>query len=144
MSKAAIGQLSFIDALFAPKPPKREEVMAYWRDWLLHVRKVNVDAMPLFDRLLETFERGEAFERSKCLDVLSGVRAVGGWTLEDADALGLFDTRIDYHTCWDRAQAARDGCPKPLVGRIYKNACWRLGHHEFVDSEGKLVWRQGQ
>lgn len=153
-------QLSFADALFADEDvtktalrfandegvseesTRREQLVADWRNWLVKVRKVDEDALALFDKLLGKFELDKAFERSKCLDVLAGARSIDGWALADADVLGLFDSGLDYHTCWDRAHAARVGCPKSLVGRIYENTCWRIGHYAFADRSGQIVWSQ--
>lgn len=94
--------------------PERDHV-AEWREWLQEpFNDVNDEGLEVFDRLLEKYPMGEAFERSKCLKVTHGKIKVDGLTVDD---LGLF-TAEDYHTCWDRAWAAQNGYTPEQVRNI--------------------------
>ena len=98
-----------------PKP-ERDHV-AEWRKWLQEpFNDVNDEGLEVFDKLLEKYPRGEAFDRSKCLMATHGKRKVDGLTVDD---LGLF-TAEDYHTCWDRAWAAKNGYAPEQVRNIAK------------------------
>ena len=94
--------------------PERDPV-AEWKKWLQEpFNDVNDEGLEVFERLLEKYQRGEAFERSKCLNVTHGIRKVDGLTVDD---LGLF-TADDYRICWDRAWAAQNGCTPEQVRNI--------------------------
>jgi hypothetical protein len=99
-------------------------------------------ARPVFERLLEEFGQNEAFERSKCLDVLDGVCRCDGWSLGDADVLGLFDHTLHYHVCWDRAFAVRHGAPHEVVSRIHKCVDFNLRNHRYADESGVVIWEE--
>ena len=96
--------------------PERDPV-AEWRKWLQEpFNDVNDEGLEVFERLLEKYPRGEAFERSKCLRVTHGKMKVDGLTVDD---LGLFTAEV-YHTCWDRAWAAQKGCTPEQVREMVK------------------------
>ena len=88
--------------------PERDRV-AEWRVWLVKTNHVDEKFMPVYDRLLDMFPFWEACERSKAMRSLS----------DDVtpDDLGLF-TAEDYHTCWDRSWALRNGLPVEQVREI--------------------------
>lgn len=105
-----------------PKTPR--DHVSEWRKWLQEpFNGVDDEGLKVFDRLLETFKRSEAFERSKCLNVTHGKRKVDGLTVDD---LGLF-TAEDYHICWDRAWAAQNGTPLEIVRKM---RYWDYGKKE--------------
>lgn len=95
-------------------PVSPDDFKGRWRRWLVEVNGVNEEGLEVFDRLVERYGISEAAERSKALRVLHGKRRVAGLT---ADDLGLF-TASDYHTVWDRAWAAQQGCDLETVRRM--------------------------
>ena len=98
----------------------REGMRDFCLDWLCRYHGCNRrDIAPVVKRLYEEFPSWEAFDRAKVLRHVNGKRKVRGWRVEDAEAvLGIFDHSIDYHVCWDRAQAAWQGVSKGDVARV--------------------------
>lgn len=142
-------QLSFADELFAVAD--NDGVTARWWQWL-RTRYRRADgtrvgiteaARPVFDRLLARFGTSEAFERSKCLEVMDGFKRREGWSIDDADALGLFDGGISYQVCWARAAAANVGASPEVAARVESQTDYCWGRWAFEDGSGKVVWRQG-
>ena len=97
--------------LFPVSPDDRE---GRWRKWLIEVNGVTDEGLEVFDRLLGRFSFWEAAERSKCLREIYGKGRVAGLTVED---VALF-TAKDYHTCWDKSWAARQGCDLETVRQL--------------------------
>ena len=74
---------------------------------------------PIVVRLYEEFKQWEAFDRAKVIKACHGKHKVHGWSLQDAiDVCGIFDHSIDYHTCWDRAHAGRNGFTKEEAANV--------------------------
>ena len=129
-------QLSLLDLLESGDDERRkaEFCQRHW-EWLLDVRKVDAhECRHLFERMVDELGAMEAFERSKCLDALSGELRVTGWRISDVDVLGLFDPAIDYHTCWDRAHAAREGWGKEKVAELVEWDWGGKGGHVFKEA----------
>lgn len=109
------------------------ELRDKWWAYLLGKRKIDAqECRDVFDDLIETFGRDEAFERSKALEVVSGERRASGWSMADVEILGLFDKSFDYHTVWDRAWAARKGMPKKKVAKLLAWDYGCKGNHVFT------------
>lgn len=128
-------QMSLFDLFREGDGDRHGELCQRWWEWLLDKRKVDAhECRHVFEDMVESLGRGEAFDRSKCLDVLSGERKVPGWGMEDIGILGLFDGSLDYHTCWDRAWAARQGWSKEKVAKLLE---WdwngKRGCHVFAE-----------
>lgn len=97
-----------------------EACCEFCMDWLCKYYDCSRDEItPLVERLYNEFSRWEAFERSKVLKDCHGKHQIHGWSLQDAvDVCGIFDHSIDYHTCWDRAWAGRNGFTKEEAANV--------------------------
>lgn len=99
--------------------------------WL---RKTHGCTSPLIEdmasALYDKFPGNQAFERCKCVTLVDGNSRVDGWTWWDlTEVIGIF-TEKDYHTCWDRCWAARQGWPKEKVRKLEVFA-YGKGEHLF-------------
>lgn len=82
--------------------------------------------------LFTKFPCTEAFERCKCVTLVDGIHAVDGWTWWDlTDVIGIFNEK-DYHTCWDRCWAARQGWTREKVARL----------DVFAYGRGEHTWKE--
>lgn len=113
------GQLS-LDLTTVGESPNLE---ARCFDWLRETHGVGDAGIDMARRLFAEFGQ-EAFERCKAIPALDGKRRADGFTLADADLLGVFDASMDYHAVWDRAWAARQGLPKRDIVRLVR---WDYG-----------------
>lgn len=122
--------------LFAADKPARQTPLEYFLDWAHRVHKCGHEIDEIAARLFDTMP--DAFDRGKALVTASGH---GGFDQFTVDALGLFDTSLDYHVCWDRAWAHRHGVPIELIPRIHR-CDYRCGsgRHRFHDEDGELVY----
>lgn len=85
----------------------------------------DAEIRPTVTRLYEEFKPWEAFDRAKVIKAVCGNIKIPGWNLQDAtDVLGIFDHGIDYHTCWDRAKAGREGFDKDSAATVIE---WDYG-----------------
>lgn len=105
------GQLE-LDLFAVPEEDRYAKFVARHKEWLREVKKCEDPALfELFDRLEECFGLTEAIERSKTFDLVTR----HGFTIDElVDMIGLF-TAEDYHTCWDRAWAFKQGVSKPML-----------------------------
>ena len=109
-------------------------------DWLIGTHKCDPAVVPYVRRLFSEFERNEAWDRSHALLHLCGMHGEGGWTLADAEYIGLYDHTItDYHVLWDRGWAIYLLVPRELVPKVWK--CGYGGEPKFWDREGNLLFQ---
>ena len=74
---------------------------------------------PVVERLYKEFSQCEAFDRAKVIKDCHGKLKISGWSLQDAiDVCAIFDHDIDYHVCWDRAWAGRNGLSKADAAKV--------------------------
>ena len=72
-------------------------------------------------RLFSEFSRSEAWDRAHTLLNICGVHGADGWSLADAEYIGLFDHTIpDYHILWDRGWAITMQVPRELVPKVWR------------------------
>ena len=108
-------------------------------DWLLNTRHCKRSVVPIVHRLFESFGNIRGWERSKVLTSLSGPSRLEGWSLDDAEYIGLFDTSItDYHVLWDRNWAMLMQVPRELVPLVFR--CKYGGRPKFYDRDGNLLF----
>lgn len=106
--------------------------------WLLNHRGCTESAIPYVKRLFELFPHG-AWDRAKVLPTLCGKSREEGWSLDDAEYIGLFSTSIDdYHVLWDRDWAIKMQVPRALVPKVWR--CEYGGSPEFYDRDGNLLF----
>lgn len=101
--------------------------------WLRSVQGCESKTMEVMvHALYSRFCAIEAFERCKCLTLVDGTHAVHGWCWKDlTDVIGIFSEK-DYHTCWDRCWAARQGWDKEKVARL----------EVFAYGRGEHTWKE--
>lgn len=109
-------------------------------DWLINVHGCDRHIKEYAERLCREFGRVEAEDRAKGLVALCGYFDGGdGWTLEDADYIGIYDHSIhDHHIIWDRAWAIRMQVPRELVPKVYD--CSYGGKPKFYDRDGNVIF----
>lgn len=114
--KPLSGQLSLL--LFAET--RADDPKAAHIEWLRKARGLDDEGIELAERVFDAFpSMQEAIERCKAINVANGSRKLVGWETSDAvDIIGVLDPSLEYHVCWDRAWAARNGCPKQDVPRV--------------------------
>lgn len=128
-----------IPGLFDAAAPDDKSPEQACIDWLCGTHGCASDVAPHVHRLFETFSRSEAFNRSSLLQVLSGRCQKEGWSLSDAEFVGLYDKGItDYHVIWDRRWAIVMLMPKELVPRVQR--CSYGGNPKFYDKDGALLY----
>ena len=141
-------QLSFPDLYFTPL----EEIALTVHDevrgsgenaciaWLVKTNGCPDAVAPLARRLFAEFERVEAWNRAHALVNLSHAPAEDGWSLRDAERIGLFDHSIaDYHVIWDRGWAINMLVPRELVPKVFR--CDYGARPRFFDHEGNVLFR---
>lgn len=107
--------------------------------WLVGTHGCGFEVVQYVERLYREFWRGEAFDRAKVLTSICGAHGEDGWTLADAEYIGLYDHTIDYHVLWDRGWAIHMLAPRELVPRIWK--CGYGGSPKFWDRDGTLLFQ---
>lgn len=126
MRKAIVGQMML--ELFPDEAPRCRDV--FTPDWCLEWLEgwpfnCTEAVRPYIEGLWAEFDPPEAFERAKCFKSLDGRLSIDGWEPQDAiDVYDVYNHEIDYHVCWDRAWAARQGFSKDEVRRM---AGWDYG-----------------
>lgn len=111
--------------------------MRHLIDWLIETHRCDRSVVPHVERLCREFGRCEAEDRAKSLITLC---ECDGWSLDDAELLGIYDHTItDYHVIWDRAWAIRMLVPKELVPKVWK--CGYGGKPKFWDRGGTLLYQ---
>ena len=94
---------------------------------------------PYVRRLFDTFDVTEAINRSALFKVLGGAHGMDGWSIEDAEYVGLYDRSIyDYHVIWDRKWAIYLQVPRMLVPKVWK--CSYGSPARFYDRDGALLF----
>ena len=105
--------------------------------WLVGVHGCSYEVTPHVERLFMEFNRGEAWSRSHALLNICGM---DGWSLSDAEYIGLYDHTItDYHVLWDRGWAITMLVPRELVPKVWK--CSYGGKPKFWDRYGNLLFQ---
>lgn len=88
-----------------------EECIAWMRKYY---KCTDSEVRPTVEAVYAAFKPWKAFDRCKAI-----VPKAPGWSMDEMrDVYGLLDAGLDYHTCWDRAFAARNGYTKEEVARI--------------------------
>lgn len=139
-------QLAIPEECFVPisqlvgNPDRDEEAIRGCLDWLMSTHGCSSGVVPYVKRLFAEFGRCEAWDRSHALLYLYGMHGEGGWTLADAEFIGLYDHAItDYHVLWDRGWAVYLLVPRELVPKVWK--CSYGGRPKFWDKEGSLLFQ---
>ena len=89
--------------------------------WLIGAHGCSYEVVPYVERLFREFNRVEAWNRAHVLDKLTGAHCVDGWSIDDAEYIGLYDHTItDYHVLWDRGWAIAMLVPRELVQRVWR------------------------
>ena len=105
--------------------------------WLMGEHGCGIGVIPYVERLFREFGRVEAWDRA---NALSHLEHSDGWSLEDAEYIGIYDHTIsDYHVLWDRSWAISMLVPKELVPKVWK--CGYGGKPKFWDREGNLLFQ---
>lgn len=94
-----------MDSLFPPIERDPIDDTLIWLSKVYLIDRATVE--PIVRRIYA--ENQEPFERCKCLVSVYGKMSISSMTLEKAEALGLFDDDVDYHTVGDRLWAMRNG-----------------------------------
>ena len=116
------------------------ERLAKLTDWLIDVHGCDAAIKDYAERLCREFGRCEAEDRAKGLVTLCGAfESENGWSLADAEYIGIFDHSIsDHHVIWDRSWAIHMQVPKSLVPKVY--GCSYGGRPKFYDREGNVLF----
>lgn len=114
-------------------PAKRTTDADFMEECIAWMRKCyrcgDSEVRPTVEAVYAAFKPWEAFDRCKAI-----VPKAPGWSMDEMrDVYGLLDAGLDYHTCWDRAWAARKGYAKDDV--------MRLEGWDYLRDEP--VWREG-
>lgn len=138
-------QLAIPDSYFAPvselahQASELEESERHCIDWLLNTHGCSSAVVPYVKRLFSEFSRSEAWDRAHLLLNLCGVRGENGWSLADADYVGLYDHTIpDYHILWDRGWAITMQVPRELVPKVWR--CSYGGRPKFYDQDLHVIF----
>lgn len=138
-------QLAIPDSYFAPvselahQASELEESERHCIDWLLNTHGCSSAVVPYVKRLFSEFSRSEAWDRAHTLLNICGVHGADGWSLADAEYIGLFDHTIpDYHILWDRGWAITMQVPRELVPKVWR--CSYGGRPKFYDHDGSLLF----
>ena len=107
--------------------------------WMVRHFECTEASRSYVERLFKEFGRVEGYDRSKVIQKLDGKHRVDGWSLDDAEYIGLFDHATDYHALWDRAWAIVMCAPRELVPKI--QTCSYGGEPEFYDADGNLIFK---
>lgn len=114
-----------------------DAAMRWLVEWLIETHHCDRAIRSHVERLYREFDRARAMDRAKGLIALC---TVDGWSLEDAEYMGVYDHSItDYHVIWDRAWAIRMLVPRELVPKVWK--CGYGGRPKFWDRDGKLLFQ---
>ena len=143
-------QLSIPDHYFVPLSQLRRAIVneVHGREkaehdcvaWLIGVHGCSHEVVPYVERLFREFRRGEAWDRSHALINIFGMHGIDGWSLADAEYIGLYDHTItDHHILWDRGWAISMLVPRELVPKIWK--CGYGGRPKFWDRDGNLIFQ---
>ncbi len=91
--------------------------------WLVNVHRCYNDRIiPIVEKLYDTFDQSEAFERSKVLPLVfgKGKTEETKWCDEEklSSVIGIYDKNLDYHTVWDRKYAAYKKMPEEKIKNL--------------------------
>lgn len=108
--------------------------------WLIGAHGCSYEVLPYVERLFREFNRVEAWNRAHVLDKLTGAHCVDGWSIDDAEYIGLYDHTItDYHVLWDRGWAIAMLVPRELVPKVC--GCDYGSRPKFWDRNGNLLFQ---
>jgi len=135
-------QLAIPDSYFAPvselasQESKLEESERHCIDWLLNTHGCSSAVVPYVKRLFAEFSRIRAWDLAH---VLVNLQMADGWSIADAEYIGLFDHTIpDYHILWDRGWAIHMLVPRELVPKVWR--CSYGNRPKFYDHDGSLLF----
>ena len=137
-------QLTIPESFFAPLSElagegEREKAERECLDWLMRTHGCSPEVVPYAKRLFAEFDRAEAWNRSHPLLNLYGVHGADGWSLSDAEYIGLYDHSItDHHVLWDRGWAISMQVPRELVPKVWR--CGYGGRPRFFDRDGHVLF----
>lgn len=135
-------QLAIPDSFFAPvseiasQESELEESERHCIDWLLNTHGCSSAVVPQVKRLFAEFSRIRAWDLAH---VLVNLQMADGWSIADAEYIGLFDHTIpDYHILWDRGWAIHMLVPRELVPKVWR--CSYGGRPKFYDRDLHVIF----
>ena len=135
-------QLAIPDSYFAPvseiasQESELEKAERDCLDWLLNTHGCSSDVVPQVKRMFAEFSRIRAWDLAH---VLVNLQMADGWSIADAEYIGLFDHTIpDYHILWDRGWAIHMLVPRELVPKVWR--CSYGNRPKFYDRDLHVIF----